>query len=194
MGQQGSSLFSSVHKLNFEDMLDILKEREKSVLPLSSTRSISLSSWMIINTLPQSNQDCLIKHTLTADQEIEYINHICKEDQTNISKYKIVIYGMNSMDYKPYEKYEQLYHLGFRELFIYTGGLFEWLLLQDIYSDDLFKTTKKELDILKYKGHSSSHSSHISSLPLTNPTNTTTTNSSSSTSSISSILHYLLTN
>ena len=29
--------------------------------------------------------------------------------------------------------------------------MFEWLCLQDIYSSDLFPTTKKELDILKYK-------------------------------------------
>jgi len=34
---------------------------------------------------------------------------------------------------------------------IYPGGIFEWLLLQDIYGDDMFKTTSKELDILKYK-------------------------------------------
>jgi hypothetical protein len=31
------------------------------------------------------------------------------------------------------------------------GGLFEWLMLQDIYGSDEFPTTKKELDILKYK-------------------------------------------
>ena len=30
--------------------------------------------------------------------------------------------------------------------------MFEWLLLQDIYGDDEFPTTTKELDILKYKG------------------------------------------
>ena len=37
---------------------------------------------------------------------------------------------------------------------LYIGGLFEWLLLQDIYGDDEFKTTKKELDILKFKPQS----------------------------------------
>ena len=41
--------------------------------------------------------------------------------------------------------------LGFINVYIYLGGLFEWLLLQDIYGRDLFKTTKNELDILKYK-------------------------------------------
>ena len=29
--------------------------------------------------------------------------------------------------------------------------MFEWLLLQDIYGNDDFKTTQEELDILKYK-------------------------------------------
>ena len=29
--------------------------------------------------------------------------------------------------------------------------MFEWLLLQDIYGNELFPTTSKELDILKYK-------------------------------------------
>ena len=41
--------------------------------------------------------------------------------------------------------------LGLTEVYVYPGGLFEWLLLQDIYGDDSFPTTKKELDILKYK-------------------------------------------
>ena len=31
------------------------------------------------------------------------------------------------------------------------GGLFEWLLLQDMYGSDEFPTTNKELDVLKYK-------------------------------------------
>jgi enhancing lycopene biosynthesis protein 2 len=34
---------------------------------------------------------------------------------------------------------------------VYTGGLFEWLLLQDIYGTQEFLTTKKELDLLKFK-------------------------------------------
>ena len=29
--------------------------------------------------------------------------------------------------------------------------MFEWLMLQDIYGKDLFPTTKKEVDLLKYK-------------------------------------------
>jgi hypothetical protein len=41
--------------------------------------------------------------------------------------------------------------LGFRNVCVYSGGMFEWLLLQDIYGATSFPTTSKELDILKYK-------------------------------------------
>ena len=52
------------------------------------------------------------------------------------------------------KKYDQLIGLGFVNIFIYPGGLFEWLMLQDIYGNEIFPTTKKELDILKYKSKS----------------------------------------
>ena len=60
---------------------------------------------------------------------------------------------MNASDITVYEKYSQLIELGFVNVYVYPGGMFEWLLLQDIYSDELFKTTTKELDILKFKSH-----------------------------------------
>ena len=52
---------------------------------------------------------------------------------------------------KMYKKYEQLVALGFTNVYVYVGGMFEWLLLQDIYGSELFPTTSEELDILKYK-------------------------------------------
>ena len=66
----------------------------------------------------------------------------------------IIIYGRNCNDESIYKKYSQLLCLGFINVYIYTGGLFEWLCLQDIYSADLFPTTARELDILKYKPRS----------------------------------------
>ena len=41
--------------------------------------------------------------------------------------------------------------MGFKNIYIYFGGLFEWVLLQDIFSEEHFKTTSKINDILKYK-------------------------------------------
>lgn len=64
---------------------------------------------------------------------------------------KIVIYGKNANDDKIYTKYQQLLNLGFYQIYVYTGGIFEWLLLQDIYGPNEFPTTKKELDLLKFK-------------------------------------------
>ena len=64
---------------------------------------------------------------------------------------RIIIYGKNCNDEQVDTKYQQLVSLGFYNVFIYRGGIFEWLLLQDIFGKDLFPTNKKELDILKYK-------------------------------------------
>ena len=64
----------------------------------------------------------------------------------------IIIYGMNCNDESIYKKYSQLMNLGFVNIGVYVGGMFEWLLLQDIYGNDYFKTTTVENDFLKYKG------------------------------------------
>jgi len=49
------------------------------------------------------------------------------------------------------KKYKQLASLGFSEIYLYSGGMFEWMILQDIYGNAEFPTTSKVLDILKYK-------------------------------------------
>jgi hypothetical protein len=64
---------------------------------------------------------------------------------------KIIIYGRNSNDDNIYKKLSQLTSLGFYNVYVYVGGMFEWMLLQDIYTNVEFPTTKKELDILKFK-------------------------------------------
>ena len=58
----------------------------------------------------------------------------------------------NSCDNKIIKKYNQLIKLNFTNVYIYPGGLFEWLLLQDIYGYDLFTTTTNNQDFLIYKG------------------------------------------
>ena len=57
-----------------------------------------------------------------------------------------------------YKKYTQLVELGFTNVYIYPGGMFEWMLLQEIYSDEHFITTIKDLDILKFKPKSEMNS------------------------------------
>jgi hypothetical protein len=125
-----------IHKINFEDVQSFIQTPQPNIL--------------FINTLPFSDQQCLIYGTFPANQEESEINRILQMKST---EYKIIIYGKNSNDESLYKKFAQLHNLGFHQnqIFIYMGGLFEWLLLQDIYGHDLFPTTKKELDILKYK-------------------------------------------
>ena len=68
---------------------------------------------------------------------------------TNI---RIVIYGGNANDESISIKYQQLLKLGFTNIYIYPGGLFEWLCLQDIYGDHRISDNEsRQLDILKYK-------------------------------------------
>lgn len=124
---------SSSQKINFEDVQYAITNTE---------------NYLLINTLNENEQKCLIKNTLNATQEETVINKLLSNGNKNIS---IIVYGKNSNDHKIYEKQSQLIRLGFYNVYIYTGGLFEWLLLQDIYSFDEFPTTTKELDLLKYK-------------------------------------------
>jgi len=123
----------SIQKINFEDIQFVLKNKE---------------SFILINTLLEAEQDCLISGTISINKEIDIINHCIKNGKKHI---KLIIYGKNSNDEKIYEKYNQLSSLGFYNIYIYSGGLFEWLLLQDVYGAPDFPTTKKELNILKYK-------------------------------------------
>jgi hypothetical protein len=104
---------------------------------------------LLINTLDYVKQDCLIKNTIAASNEEELINKYLKSNKS----IKILIYGENCSDNKVISKYNQLYKLGFINLYVYLGGIFEWLLLQDIYGDDEFPTTSKIIDLLKYGGH-----------------------------------------
>ena len=105
------------------------------------------NKYAIINTLDLVFQTCLIPNTIPIAEEEEIVNDII----TNSKKTKIIIYGLNSNDEKVYSKYEQLVKLGVKYVYIYNGGMFEWLLLQDVYGRELFPTTSRELDILKYK-------------------------------------------
>tara|TARA_Y100000768_G_C23978601_1_gene684410 strand:+ start:1007 stop:1423 length:417 start_codon:yes stop_codon:yes gene_type:complete len=126
----GNSLI--IKRINFEDMQESITNNK-----------------IIINTLSSDDQECLIKNTLEVNQEVKILN---KQIETSNFEEEIIIYGSNSSDNKVYDKYKQLLGLGFTNIYIYIGGLFEWLLLQDIYGFDLFPTTTTNHDLLSYKG------------------------------------------
>jgi hypothetical protein len=123
---------NSTNYINFEDMQVSINNKE----------------YLIINTLRENQQQCLIMGTISLTNEEEILNTYLKANRS----VRIIVYGMNSTDVNITKKYEQLLGLGFANVFIYSGGLFEWLLLQDIYGKDVFSTTANERDILKYKG------------------------------------------
>ena len=124
----------SIKKVNFEDVQQTIQTNNK---------------YLLINTLRENEQKCLIRGTISPEKEIQVINK-------NMSNYnlKIIIYGKNSADETAFNKYNQLNKLGFYNIYLYSGGIFEWLLLQDIYGEDNFPTTSQELDHLKYRAPS----------------------------------------
>ena len=120
---------SSIQRINFED----IQYAQKHDL-------------LIINTFPSSEQGLLIAKTVSWQQEIQAVEHAI------LNKKDIFVYGRHSNDETIYIKYKQIRKLG-GKVYLYTGGLFEWLLLQDIYGASEFATTTtmKIVDVLKYK-------------------------------------------
>ena len=127
-------LVNSIQKINYEDIQYFVKNSQNL-------------SYILINTLNENKQKCLIPNTINYEQEEKIINNYLTKNK-NI---KIIVYGENSNDNKAIEKYLQLQKLGFNNVYIYCGGLFEWLLLQDIYGEELFPTTSKINNALIYK-------------------------------------------
>ena len=122
---------SNIKKVNFENIIDYQKE----------------NNGLLIKTLPQNEQSCLINKTITFSEEETIINNALYRNK-NIHIY---VYGKNSNDITIISKAKQLIELGFTNVYIYVGGLFEWLLLQEIYGSENFKTNGTELDLLKYR-------------------------------------------
>ena len=99
---------------------------------------------LIISTLSIKEQSMLISKTVDCDHEIQSVERAIR------LKEPILIYGKHCNDESIYVKYEQIKKLG-GKVYLYVGGLFEWLLLQDIYGTEHFPTTSSNVDLLKYK-------------------------------------------
>jgi hypothetical protein len=130
-----NKLFKSTYnKISFEDV-------QRAIL--------NPTNYIIINTLPVTKQQCLIKNTISYQTEETVINEYL--NNYDYSSKTFIIYGENANDESIETKYSQMQNLGFTHVYLYRGGLFEWLLLQDIYGNNEFPTTSKLLDILKYR-------------------------------------------
>jgi hypothetical protein len=127
----------SMPSYNYHQLQDRMK--------LNQTQS--QSEFVLINTLPITRQDCLIKGTIKAFNEVEYMNKLLK---TNKNK-EIIIYGIHHTDLSVIKKYNQLKKLGFNNVHIYFGGLYEWLLLQEVFDTTNFQTDGYIKNIVDYK-------------------------------------------
>ena len=115
----GNSSSSPIKKANFEDIRDMNR------------------SYILISTLPSHEQDILIANTAPAVQETSIVEEAIKQRKN------IIVYGKHSNDESIYKKCEQIASLGHANVFVYPGGLFEWLLLQDIFGSESFPLQKK---------------------------------------------------
>ena len=119
--------------IGFDDMLHCINNADK---------------YAIIHTMPAYEQ-VLIRGTLTPAEEEAFINeYISKYVESNKT---IILYGRNCCDDSARQKRTQLLSLGITDVYIYCGGIFEWLLMQDVYGFDEFPTTSRAADILVYR-------------------------------------------
>lgn len=90
------------------------------------------SDFFIITTMRDNGNGKLplIKGTLTPYAEEMEINRLINDKKNTKG---IIIYGKNCQDTSVIDKYKQLMQLGLTNTFIYFGGIFEWLLLNDKY-------------------------------------------------------------
>ncbi len=119
----------SLNKISFQDMKKCIAKK------------------YTIITVMEIGETCLIESTVPINNEEAVIRKIYEND----ASIPIIIYGYNNCDDRVITKYVQLKELGFINVFVYLGGMFEWMLLQDIYGTSHFKTCGKDLNLLKYK-------------------------------------------
>jgi hypothetical protein len=124
------------------------KSKEMKNIGFEDVKYAIKTNKLIINTLKITEQECLIYGTVPYEREEQIMNQLIENgDKEQV----ILIYGKHSSDETPQKKYNQLMKYGFQQVYIYNGGLFEWLLLQDIYSSQEFPTTSRCKDMLLFK-------------------------------------------
>ena len=109
------------------------------------------TQYVILNTLTDKEQEILIQYTISSVEEERVMNTLISSG--SFMDKIFIIYGKNSTEIdKLLKLYRKLQGLGIYDIQIYYGGLFEWVLLQEIYGEKEFPTTNKVKDILLYRG------------------------------------------
>uniref|UniRef100_A0A6C0B736 Rhodanese domain-containing protein n=1 Tax=viral metagenome TaxID=1070528 RepID=A0A6C0B736_9ZZZZ len=95
------------------------------------------------------DESILIERTILIEKETIKINSLLAENNYDTH---IIVYGKNVDDYELLvQKRNQLLKLGFRNVWFYPGGLFEWILLRDVFGTRQFSTTADAKDLIKYR-------------------------------------------
>ena len=144
----------SISKVNYEDMQCVCRTQQHDY----SNHRTGFNPQLLINTLLPGMQGCLIPGTMPIDEEEVAMNAMLSSPDGK--NREIIVYGKNANDDTVYKKHQQLMGLGFKNVCVYPGGMFEWLMLQDIYGAASFPTTSNELDLLKYKPLSKLNGGH----------------------------------
>ena len=137
-----------IRRIGFEDVLIAIKSGRNYTNNTNQIKSLISSQSCLINTMDPGSQTVLIPLTMPIANEEAKINEWLDKREFDIH---IIIYGRNATDDTMDKKYQQLKSLGFSNVFVYSGGIFEWCLLQDIYGPKQFPTTTVIGDFLKYK-------------------------------------------
>jgi len=113
--------------------------------------NVKYDKHILIHVMDDADQRVLIKGTLTIEDEVNTLNSVLnasKQGETSV-----IIYGKNTDDYgRVVKRYNQLRQLGFNA-FVYLGGIFEWLLLQEVYGISEFQIDNRgtaKVDVLKF--------------------------------------------
>tara|TARA_B100000401_G_scaffold103107_2_gene66725 strand:+ start:3901 stop:4293 length:393 start_codon:yes stop_codon:yes gene_type:complete len=112
----------TINKVTYETIQEISLHRRDTFM--ICTISSEKEKYVILNTVPISKEESIINDLIVNRQ----------------FQKKIIIYGENMYDERIIKKYNQLKTFGFQNCYIYFGGLFEWILLQDVYGTELFPT------------------------------------------------------
>ena len=107
----------------------------------------SMGVALLISVFGNEEQSVLIEGTIRCEDEVAAVEDAIKR------KFPIIVYGRHANDEKALAKCVQLMSLG-SNAYLYGGGLFEWLLLQDVYGAELFLTNGTTIDHLQYKAPS----------------------------------------
>jgi hypothetical protein len=113
------------------------------VLERATFDDVRDARYLVINVLSEAEQDVLIQGTVSCTDEVAAVEEAIKEKRV------IIVYGRNNHDDRVWLKHAQLKKLGGKAK-VYVGGLFEWILLQELYGNERFPLTSYKFDPYQY--------------------------------------------